>query len=142
MQRIHEILHLEQASTPRLFMGGWEMDQNTRHIKTRNDLARSVVIYVQMWSKEIKADAMLKNPKQKLHVRRGNFTISFPKKLRNLTPSERQEEAGGPSGTSNAMRETKSRCHRQDTDAESCNVKSRRGGRRPRALSEGDSFSL
>ena len=42
----------EQTSTPRLFMGGWQVDQKTSHIETVNDLARSVVVYVHMYSTE------------------------------------------------------------------------------------------
>ena len=41
--------HPEEASTPRLLMGGWYIDQMTSHIETRNDWARSVVICVQMF---------------------------------------------------------------------------------------------
>ena len=33
-------------------MGEWKIDQNTNHIETRNDWARTVVIYVQACSKE------------------------------------------------------------------------------------------
>ena len=55
MDRIHEIPHLEQASTLGLLMGGWQIDQHTGHIEIRNDWASGVVMYVQMYSKESKA---------------------------------------------------------------------------------------
>ena len=55
LERIHAIPRPEQASTPRLFMGGWQIHHNASHIGTTNDLARSVVISVQMCSKESKA---------------------------------------------------------------------------------------
>ena len=47
-----EIPHPEQTSTPGLFVGGWQIDQNASHIETRKGLARSVVVYVQKCSKE------------------------------------------------------------------------------------------
>ena len=43
--RIHEIPNPEQASTTSVFVRGWQIDQNTSHIETRNGSARSVVIY-------------------------------------------------------------------------------------------------
>ena len=43
--RIHEVPNPEQASTISVFMRGWQIDQNTSHIETRNGSARSVVIY-------------------------------------------------------------------------------------------------
>ena len=46
---IHEIPHPE--SSPRFFMG----DQNASHIEIRNDLARSVVVDVQLCRKISKA---------------------------------------------------------------------------------------
>ena len=48
----HEFPHPQQTSTQRLFMSRWQIDQKSSNIKTRNDSARSVVIYVQMFTKK------------------------------------------------------------------------------------------
>ena len=52
MDLTHEIPHLEQTSTARLFVGAWKLDQHISPIEARNDLARSVVINVPTCSKE------------------------------------------------------------------------------------------
>ena len=97
------------------------------HIESRNDSARSAVIYVHMYSSESKAAiGMCINPKYKLHARRGTFTIFFMKKLKNLTSLFRTPgKVENSSGTSNAMCCKSTQLDRQDTDAESCSVKRR-----------------
>ena len=65
-------------STPTLFVGEWKIDQNTSDVETRNDLARSVVIYVPTCSKENKAAQTARENKT-------FFMIFLPKKLNNLT---------------------------------------------------------
>ena len=65
LDRNHEIPHPEQTLTPRLLIGGWLTDQNTSHIKTRNDLARSVVISPD----EVEEfDAIIQNVRKKLEI--------------------------------------------------------------------------
>ena len=66
----------EQASIPGSFMGGWYIDQNTSHFETTNDLARSVVIYVQLCSKEREAALGLRRtPIQAARRRKNNHDI-------------------------------------------------------------------
>ena len=105
------------------------LDQNKSHIETRNNLARSVVIHVQMCSKERKAEMghckknkiQAARQKSKIHdilpdgVEEFNTTIQNARK-----PLEIQVEP--------AMSRVKRKriVTRQDTDAESCSVKSGR----------------
>ena len=100
------------------------------HVTSRpeNNLVRSVVICVQMCSnKKQSSKGTLKNPKYKLHARRGKFTILFLTKLKKWTPLFRMPERRRKCrGTSNAMRYTNTHLHRQDSDAESCSARSRR----------------
>ena len=74
-------------------MGEWKVDQNTIHIETRNDLARTVVIYVQACSKESTAAmGIKKNLEFKLRDKRRKITIFFSEILKTLTPCSRTPE--------------------------------------------------
>ena len=52
---IFAIPYPQQTTTRRLFWSRWLIDQNSRHMETGNDLARSVVVYVPWCSQESKA---------------------------------------------------------------------------------------
>ena len=94
MDLTHEIPHLEQTSTARLFVGAWKLDQHISPIEARNDLARSVVINVPTCSKESPDNiGKLKNTlKYWLHEKREQITRFLPKKLNNVTPLLRKPE--------------------------------------------------
>ena len=65
---IYAIPNSKRTTTHGLFMGRWPMDHNSSHIKIGNNLARSMVVYVQMRSEESKAAMGQENPKYKLHI--------------------------------------------------------------------------
>ena len=72
----------------------------------------------------------IENPKYKLHARRGTITIFFSKKLKNLTPFFRPPARNWKfqwNMQCHGMRYTNAHPHHQNTDAESCIVKRRRG---------------
>ena len=86
-----------------------------RLIKTQV-VSRPETIWPQVWS------SMSKCAQKKVEEN----TIFLRTKLKNLTPfSEMQTEVGNSSGTSNAVRYTKTHPYRQDTDTASCSVQSR-----------------
>ena len=111
-------------------MGRCQIDQNSNHIATSNDLARSTVILCpsavnkanQQWNM---GKAKVQAARQKRNIY-GILPDEVEKIWRQLFRTPGTIQAGDSSGANSAMRHTSTHPDLQGTDAENCSVKRRR----------------